>query len=251
MSGHSKWAQIKHKKAKADVQKGKIFSKLIREITTAARLGGGDLNANPRLRTAVESARAVNMPMENIERAIKKGTGELPGVAYEEVEYEGYGPGGVAIIVKALTDNKNRTTADVRHIFEKYGGNLGATGCVAWQFHPKGVITIAKDKVDEDRILALALEAGADDVKVEVDSFQIITAPENYEAVKNRLKEEKIDWTNAEFTRIPQTTLPLDEKTAEKVLKLYEALEELDEVSSVYANFDIADELMEKISSKI
>ena len=148
MSGHSKWAQIKHKKAKADVQKGKVFSKLIREITTAARIGGGDQNANPRLRTAVESARAVNMPLDNIERAIKKGTGELPGVTYEEVEYEGYGPAGVAMIVRALTDNKNRTTADVRHVFEKYNGNLGTAGCVAWQFNPKGIINIAKDKVE-------------------------------------------------------------------------------------------------------
>jgi len=251
MSGHSKWAQIKHKKAKADVQKGKIFSKLIREITTAARLGGGDLDANPRLRTAVEQARAVNMPLENIERAIKKGTGELPGVTYEEVEYEGYGPGGVAMIVKALTDNKNRTTADVRHLFEKYGGNLGATGCVAWQFLPKGIITIAKDKADEDKILALALEAGADDVKSETDSFQIISSPENYEQVKRRLKEENIEWSSAELTRIPQNTIPLDEKNAEKVLRLYEALEELDEVSQIYANFDIADELIEKISSKV
>ncbi|MEO0114202.1 MAG: YebC/PmpR family DNA-binding transcriptional regulator [candidate division WOR-3 bacterium] len=251
MSGHSKWAQIKHKKAKADVQKGKIFSKLIREITTAARLGGGDPEANPRLRTAIESARAVNMPMENIERAIKKGTGELPGVTYEEVEYEGYGPGGVAMIVRALTDNKNRTTADVRHLFEKYGGNLGSTGCVAWQFHPKGIITIAKDKTDEDKILTLALEAGADDVKSEGDTFQIVTPVENYEAVKRRLKEENIEWQNAELTRIPQTTIPLDEKNAEKVLRLYEALEELDEVSQIYANFDIADDLMEKISAKV
>lgn len=251
MSGHSKWAQIKHKKAKADVQKGKIFSKLIREITTAARLGGGDLDANPRLRTAVESARAVNMPLENIERAIKKGTGELPGVTYEEVEYEGYGPGGVALIVRALTDNKNRTTADVRHLFEKYSGNLGATGCVAWQFQPKGIITIAKNKADEDRILALALEAGADDVKNENDVFQIIAPPENYEPVKKRLKEENIEWLSAELTRLPQNTIPLDEKNAEKVLRLYEALEELDEVTQIYANFDIADELMEKISSKV
>ncbi|MEO0093307.1 MAG: YebC/PmpR family DNA-binding transcriptional regulator [candidate division WOR-3 bacterium] len=251
MSGHSKWAQIKHKKAKADVQKGKIFSKLIREITTAARLGGGDPEANPRLRTAIESARAVNMPMENIERAIKKGTGELPGVTYEEVEYEGYGPGGVAMIVRALTDNKNRTTADVRHLFEKYGGNLGSTGCVAWQFHPKGIITIAKDKTDEDKILTLALEAGADDVKSEGDTFQIVTPVENYEVVKRRLKEENIEWQNAELTRIPQTTIPLDEKNAEKVLRLYEALEELDEVSQIYANFDIADDLMEKISAKV
>jgi YebC/PmpR family DNA-binding regulatory protein len=251
MSGHSKWSQIKHKKAKTDVAKGKVFSKLIREITTAARIGGGDLNANPRLRTAVESARAVNMPMDNIERAIKKGTGELPGVTYEEVEYEGYGPAGVAMIVRALTDNKNRTTADVRHVFEKFGGNLGTTGCVAWQFQPKGIITISKEKIDEDKILAVALEAGADDVKTETDSFQIITPQETFEAVKNRLKDEKIEWVSAEFTKLPQNTLPLDEKNAEKVLKLYEALEELDEVSQVYANFDIADELMEKLTSNV
>ncbi|MDH5186292.1 MAG: YebC/PmpR family DNA-binding transcriptional regulator [bacterium] len=251
MSGHSKWSQIKHKKAKADVQKGKIFSKLIREITTAARIGGSDMNANPRLRTAVELARAVNMPMDNIERAIKKGTGELPGVSYEEVEYEGYGPGGVAMIVRALTDNKNRTTSDVRHIFEKYGGNLGTTGCVAWQFQPKGVIAIPRVDADEDKVLAIALEAGADDVKTEADSFQIVTPPENFELVKNRLKEEKIEWSSAELTKLPQTTLPVDEKNAEKVLKLYEALEELDEVSQVFANFDIAEELMEKFSSNV
>ncbi len=251
MSGHSKWSQIKHKKAKADVQKGKVFSKLIREITTAARIGGSDQNANPRLRTAVESARAVNMPLDNIERAIKKGTGELPGVTYEEVEYEGYGPAGVAMIVRALTDNKNRTTADVRHVFEKYNGNLGTAGCVAWQFNPKGIINISKDNVEEDKILAIALESGAEDVKTETDSFQIITSPESFEAVKNRLKEEKIEWLNAEFTKLPQNTMSLDEKNAEKVLKLYEALEELDEVSQVYANFDIADDLMEKLSSNV
>jgi len=249
MSGHSKWAKIKHKKGKTDIAKGKIFSKLIREITTAARIGGGDLSANPRLITVIESARAVNMPADNIERAIKKGTGELPGVAYEEVEYEGYGPAGVAMIVRALTDNKNRTTADVRHAFEKYGGNLGAAGSVAWQFHPKGIISIAKGSVDEDKILAVALESGADDVRNEADSILIITPPESFSSVKDRLKEEKIEWTSAEFTKLPQTTLPLDEKNAAKVLRLYEALEELDEVSQVYANFDIADELMEKLTS--
>lgn len=251
MSGHSKWAKIKHKKGKTDIAKGKIFSKLIREITTAARIGGGDLSANPRLATVIESARAVNMPADNIERAIKKGTGELPGVAYEEIEYEGYGPAGVAMIVRTLTDNKNRTTSDVRHAFEKYGGNLGATGSVAWQFQPKGIINIAKGTVDEDKILAVALESGADDVRNEADSIQIITPPENFTQVKNRLKEEKIESMSAEFTKLPQTTLPLDEKSAEKVLKLYEALEELDEVSQIYSNFDISDELMEKLTSKV
>lgn len=248
MSGHSKWAQIKHKKSKADVARGRLFSKLIREITTAARIGGGDVDANPRLRSAVESARAVNMPQDNIERAIKRGTGELPGVSYEEVEYEGYGPGGVAMIVRALTDNKNRTTADIRHIFSKYGGELGKTGCVAWQFQPKGIITISKEGVEEDKILTIALEAGADDVKTEPDAFQIITSFDNFEKVKNRLKEENIKWTAAELTKLPQTTLPLDEKTAERVLKLFEALEESEEVQQVFANFDIAEEIMEKLA---
>lgn len=249
MSGHSKWASIKHKKGKADVERGKIFSKLIKEITTAARIGGGDVNANPRLRTSIESARAVNMPADNIERAIKKGTGELPGVSYEEVEYEGYGPGGTAIIVKALTDNKNRTTAEMRHIFDKYGGNLGNAGCVAWQFVPKGIIMIPRAGNEEDKIFAIALEGGADDVKTDENTYQVITSSENFEKIKKDFEKEKIQFNHAELTRVPQNTVSLDEKTAERVLKMYEILEEHEDVQQVFGNFDIAEEIMEKLSA--
>jgi YebC/PmpR family DNA-binding regulatory protein len=251
MSGHSKWATIKHKKAKADVERGKLFSKLIREITTAARLGGGDPEANPRLRTAIEAAKDANMPQENIERAIKKGTGELPGTSYEEVEYEGYGPGGVAIIVKVLTDNKNRTTSEIRHIFSKYGGNLGATGCVSWQFAPKGIIIIPREGTDEDKIFTIALEGGAEDVKTDENSYQVITPVESFYKIKKQLEAEKISISHCELTRIPQSTITLDEKTAERVLKMYEALENHDDVQQVYANFDISDEIMERLSAEV
>ncbi len=250
MAGHSKWAKLKHKKPKTDQARGKLFSKLIREITVAARVGGGNPDFNPRLRSAIEAAKEANMPSENIEKAIKRGTGELPGVTYEEVEYEGYGPGGVAMIVKVLTDNKNRTTQELRHIFSRYGGNLGATGCVAWQFKLKGVLYVPKEKVDEDTVLSLALEAGAEDVKTEGESYQIITPPESFFAVKKVFEEAKVPSEHAELTKLPQTLKPVDEKTGEKVLKLYSALEELDEVQQVYANFDIADELMEKLAAK-
>ncbi len=251
MSGHSKWASIKHKKGKADVERGKIFSKLIKEITTAARIGGGDVNANPRLRTSVESARAVNMPADNIERAIKKGTGELPGISYEEIEYEGYGPGGVAMIVKVLTDNKNRTTAEMRHIFTKYGGNLGNAGCVAWQFLPKGIIMIPREGSDEDKIFSVALEGGADDVKTDVNSYQVITPQENFDKIKKAFEQEKIKYSHAELTRVPQNSVTLDEKTAERVLKLYELLEEHEDVQQVFGNFDISEEIMEKLSAEV
>ncbi len=251
MSGHSKWAQIKHKKAKMDLRRGKIFSKLIREITTAARIGGGDVAANPRLRSAIEAAKAVNMPQENIERAIKKGTGELPGTTYEELEYEGYGPGGVALIVRVLTDNKNRTLSEIRHIFSKYGGSLGSTGSVTWQFKSKGVIFVPKNDYDEDTILNAALEAGAEDVVQDKTAYQITTSPQDFERVKNKLREAGIKFDHAELTRLPQSTVPLDEHQAEKVLKLYEALEEQEDVQTVYANFDIAEEVMEKVSRSV
>jgi|UniRef100_A0A7C3UQK5 YebC/PmpR family DNA-binding regulatory protein len=250
MAGHSKWAKLKHKKPKTDQARGKLFSKLIREITVAARTGGGNPDFNPRLRSAIEAAKEANMPSENIEKAIKRGTGELPGVTYEEVEYEGYGPGGVAIIVKVLTDNKNRTTQEIRHIFSRYGGNLGPTGCVSWQFKPKGVFYVPKDKVDEDTVISLALEAGAEDIKTEEDAYQIITPPDSFFAVKKRLEEEKIPLEHAELTRLPLTLTPVDEKTGERVLKLQSALEELDEVQQVYANFDIAEEVMERLLEK-
>ncbi len=249
MSGHSKWSTIKHKKGKLDAARGRAFSKLIREITTAARIGGGDINANPRLRTAVESARAINMPADNIERAIKKGTGELPGVAYEEVIYEGYGPGGVALMVRALTDNKNRSTSEIRHVFDKYGGNMGSTGCVAWQFKPQGLIVVSKDKVAEDRIIELALEAGADDVQTEASAYSILTPVESLEQVKKALKDAGIAWETAELTRIAANTVRVNEPEASKVLKLIEMLEELEEVQQVYANFDIPDEVLERISA--
>lgn len=249
MSGHSKWATIKHKKGKADAARGKAFSKLIREITTAARTGGGDPAGNPRLRTAIESARAINMPAENIERAIKKGTGELPGVSYEEVIYEGYGPAGVAMLVRVLTDNKNRTTAEVRHVFEKYGGSMGAAGCVAWQFKPQGLIVVPKEKADEDTVLTLALEAGADDVQTDDSGYSIITSLGTYEAVKNKLKEAGIEWLSAEATQIAANTVPVGEKDAPRVLKLVEMLEDLEEVQQVYANFDIADDVLERVSA--
>ncbi len=249
MSGHSKWATIKHKKSKLDAARGRAFSKLIREITTAARLGGGDVDANPRLRSAVEAARAINMPQENIERAIKRGTGELPGVFYEEVFYEGYAPGGVALLIRTLTDNKNRTTAEIRHVFDKYGGSMGAAGCVAWQFKPKGLIVIDRAKADEDTILTLAMEAGADDVQSDNSGYTVITAIDNFEAVKQRLKSAGIEWERAELTQIATNTVPVAEEDAPKVLKLIEMLEELEEVQQVYANFDIPDEVLERVST--
>ncbi|MEO0088009.1 MAG: YebC/PmpR family DNA-binding transcriptional regulator [candidate division WOR-3 bacterium] len=251
MAGHSKWAQIKHKKAKVDQQRGKLFSKLAREITTAARLGGGNPDFNPRLRMAIEAAKEANMPSENIERAIKRGTGELPGVVYEEIEFEGYGPEGVAIIVKTLTDNRNRTVNDIRHIFSKYGGNLGQAGSVSWQFRPKGVIMVSKEKVDEETIFNIALEAGAEDIKVDESSYQIITSLEDFSKVKERLKENNVPIDHAELTKLPLTTVTItDEKVAEKILKLISAIEELEEVQQVYSNFDINENILEKFAAK-
>jgi len=249
MSGHSKWATIKHKKGKADAARGKAFSKLIREITTAAGIGGGDPNGNPRLRTAIESARAINMPADNIDRAIKKGTGELPGVRYEEAMYEGYGPGGVALLVRALTDNKNRSTAEIRHVFEKYGGSMGSAGCVAWQFKPRGLIIISKEKSDEDTVLGVALEAGAEDVQTDSAGFSVTATLESFEEVKRKLKEADVEWLSAEATQVAANTVPLGETDAAKVLKLVEMLEDLDEVQQVYGNFDIADDILERVSA--
>jgi len=251
MAGHSKWAQIKHKKAKVDRMRGNLFSKLAREITTAARLGGGNPDFNPRLRAAIEAAKEANMPSENIERAIKRGTGELPGVVYEEIEFEGYGPEGVAVIVKVLTDNRNRTVNDIRHIFSKYGGNLGQAGSVSWQFRPKGVIMVSKNKVDEETIFAVALEAGAEDIKTDETSYQIITAPEDFSKVKEKLKENNIPIDHSELTKLPLTTVTItDEKIAEKILKLISAFEELEEVQQVYSNFDIEESILEKFATK-
>jgi YebC/PmpR family DNA-binding regulatory protein len=246
MSGHSKWSSIKHKKAAKDAKKGKLFTKLIKEITVAARMGGGDINANPRLRTAVFAARAASMPSDNIERAIKKGTGELEGVAYEEVQYEGYGPSGAAILVQVLTDNKNRTVSEIRRLFSKYGGNLGESGCVAWMFDKKGLITVDKSHVDEDRLMSLALDVGAEDVRDEDGHYEVVTRPEDFERVREHLEKEKVAMVTAQVSMIPKSTVTVDERHVEQILKLTEELEDHDDVQSVAANFDIPNELMEK-----
>jgi YebC/PmpR family DNA-binding regulatory protein len=247
MSGHSKWSSIKHKKGAADAKRGKIFTRLIREITVAARMGGGDASGNPRLRSAIAAAKAENMPKENIERAIKKGTGELEGVSYEESSYEGYGPGGVAVLVDCLTDNKNRTVAEVKHAFERNGGNLGEPGCVAWMFTKKGLIVIEKDRVDEEKLLDLALEAGAEDVNDEETEFEVITDPADFEAVREAVDAAHIPHTLAEISMIPQNTVKLEGKKVQQMLNLMQALEDNDDVSNVYANFDIPDEVMEAL----
>lgn len=246
MSGHSKWSSIKHKKAAKDAKKGKLFTKLIKEITVAARMGGGDINANPRLRTAVLAAKAASMPGDNIERAIKKGTGELEGVAYEEVQYEGYGPSGAAILVQVLTDNKNRTVSEIRRLFSKYGGNLGESGCVAWMFDKKGLITVDKSHVDEDRLMSLALDVGAEDVRDEDGHYEVVTRPEDFEKVRDRLEKEKVTMVTAQVSMIPKNTVTVEERHVEQILKLTEELEDHDDVQSVAANFDIPNELMEK-----
>ncbi len=224
MSGHSKWSTIKRKKGAADAKRGKVFTKIIKEIMVAARMGGGDINSNPRLRTAVLAAKAENMPKDNIDRAIKKGTGELEGVTYEEITYEGYGPGGVAMLVQVLTDNKNRTVADVRHIFSKHNGNLGETGCVSWMFENKGLILVDKAGVEEDKLLEVALDAGALDVKDNGKEFEVTVSPASYEEVKKKIEEARIKPTFAEVTMVPQTTIKLAGKEAEQMLKLMEGL---------------------------
>jgi YebC/PmpR family DNA-binding regulatory protein len=244
MSGHSKWSSIKHKKAATDARRGKIFTKLIKEITVAARTGGGDENANPRLRTAIQAAKSENMPKDNIERAIKKGTGELEGVNYEESIYEGYGPGGAAVMVESLTDNKNRTVADIRRIFSKNGGNLGENGCVAWMFDMKGYIAIDSKSIDEEKLMEIALEAGAEDIKDEEGTFEVITAVEDFEAVKQAIDEASISYIDAEVTMLPQNTTNLAGKDAEQMLLLMEMLEDCDDVQKVYTNADIPEEIV-------
>ncbi len=249
MSGHNKWSSIKHRKGAVDAKRGKIFTKLIKEITVAARQGGGDADANPRLRTAIAAAKAVNMPKDNIERSIKRGTGELEGVSYEELFYEGYGPGGVAVMVDILTDNRNRTAADIRHIFNKGNGNLGENGCVAWIFDTKGLIVFEKKDVDEEELFDLALESGADDVEeiTEDGTFEVLTTPENFETVKQAFDEKGWVYISAEVTKIPQNTVKLEGKAAEQMLRLMEKLEDSDDVQNVYANFDIDVELIEQL----
>ncbi|SMP06137.1 DNA-binding regulatory protein, YebC/PmpR family [Desulfurobacterium pacificum] len=244
MAGHSKWANIRHRKAAQDAKRGKIYTKLAREITVAAREGGGDPETNPRLRAAIERARKFNMPKENIERAIKRGTGEIAGESYEEVTYEGYGPGGVAIIVKCLTDNRNRTASEVRHAFSKHGGNLGTSGCVSWMFERKGVITVSAEKYDEEEVMMAAIEAGADDVVKEEDKFVIYTEPSSLEEVRKGIVEAGIEIEEAKLDLIPTTTTKVEGETAEKVLKLLMALEDLDDVQEVYSNFDMPEEVL-------
>jgi len=244
MSGHSKWSTIKHKKGAADAKRGKIFTKLIKEITIAARMGGGDPDANPRLRSAVNAAKAQNMPKDNLERAIKKGTGELEGVQYEEMSYEGYGPGGVAVLVECLSDNKNRTIADVRYIFSKAGGNIGTDGCVSWMFDKKGLIIVEKSESDEETLMEVGLEAGAEDVRDEGDCFEIITDPGSFEAVKEAVEKASIKIELAEVTMIPQTQTRLEGKEAEQMVRFMEALDDCDDIQQFYSNADISDEVL-------
>jgi YebC/PmpR family DNA-binding regulatory protein len=248
MSGHSKWAGIKHKKALADAKKGQVYTKLIKEITVAAREGGGNPTTNARLRTAVDRAKEENMPWDNIERAIKRGTGELPGVTYETVIYEGYGPGGIAIMIEALTDNKNRTTAEVRNIMSKKGGNLAGSGSVTWMFAKKGYILIEKSQVKEEELMPIVLDAGAEDLKSEEKNYEIITPIQDFEKVKAALQEKNIKWQVAELTMVPSSTIKLVGNDARQVLALIEAIEEHDDVQHVYANFDIPDEILEQVA---
>jgi len=249
MSGHSKWAQIKRKKWATDAKRGKLFAKLIREIIISARLGGGDPEGNPRLRTAIIAAKAINMPKENLERAIKKGTGELESTYYEEVFYEGYGPGGVAILISALTDNKNRTVSELRHLFNKYGGQLAEAGGVSWIFQKKGSIIFDKNDINEERLMEIALEAGAEDIKEEETAYEVITAPQDLDSVKGTFDEAGLKYSLAEISMVPQNTLRITEdKKAEQILKLMEILEDQDDVQKVYANFDIPEEIIERVS---
>jgi YebC/PmpR family DNA-binding regulatory protein len=249
MSGHSKWHSIKHKKAKEDAKRGKIFTKLIRELTVSARFGGGDPGMNPRLRTAIDHAKAENMPSDNIERAIKKGTGELEGVRYEETTYEGYGPGGAAVLVEVMTDNKNRCTAEVRHTFSKNNGNLGENGCVSWIFEKKGYFAVPKAEVDEETLMEVALEAGAEDVVEDGEEgiFEIVTRPSLFPAVKDALDAKGIAYHSDEITMIPKNTVKLEGKAAVQMLRLMEQMEDSDDVQNVYSNFDISKEVMEDL----
>lgn len=248
MGGHSHWATIKRHKSSQDAKRGKIFTRIIRELTIAARTGG-DPNGNPRLRLAISKAKDANMPGDTLKKAIQRGTGELPGVTYEEFALEGYGPGGTALMLEITSDNRNRTVAEIRNLLTKNNANLAEAGAVSWQFHKKGLLTIERDKVEEDRLLSLALDAGAEDVKVGAKSFEVITDPHDFENVKKALADAKIDTALAEVTFIPQNSIRLEEKNAEQMLKLMEILDEHDDVQKVHANFDISDEVMEKVAA--
>jgi len=238
MSGHSKWATIKHKKGAADAKRGRLFTKLIKEITMSARLGGGDPNGNPRLRKAIDDAKAVNMPADNIKRAVQRGTGELPGVSYEEITFEGYGPGGAAVLIEAMTDNKNRTLPEIRTIFSKNGGNLGESGSVRFLFQKKGLITIDKDKATEDQVMEAAIEAGAEDARLAGDVHEVVCAPEVFPEVKAKLESRGLSLAVAEISMLPTTEVKLDSRKAEQMMRLMEALEDHDDVQHVWANFD-------------
>jgi YebC/PmpR family DNA-binding regulatory protein len=249
MSGHSKWANIKHRKAAVDAKRGKVFTKLIRELTVAAKHGGGEPESNPRLRTAIAAAKNQNMANDTIDRAIKRGTGEMGGEEYHELSYEGYGPGGSAVLVKTLTDNKNRTVSDIRRIFTKFGGSLGESGCVSWMFHMKGRIAFEKSKVDEDKVFEIALDAGADDVTTEESELVVITPPESFEAVKSAIQGAGLGYENAEVTMIPQNSIKIEGREAENMIRLMEALEDSDDVQNVYSNFDVSEDLMLSLAS--
>jgi YebC/PmpR family DNA-binding regulatory protein len=249
MSGHSKWHSIKHKKGALDAKRGRMFTKLIKEITIAARIGGGDIEGNPRLRKAVADAKGVNMPADNIKRAIQKGTGELEGGQIEEIMYEGYGPGGVAMLVEVVTDNRNRTVSEIRHVFSKNGGNMGESGSVAWMFSKKGYIAIEKSKADEETLMTLAIEAGADDFQSDESMYEIYTSQDAFEDVLSAIKAKKLETVTAEISMIPQNYIKVEGKTAQQVVKLMEALDEHDDVQHVYGNFDIEEsELAEAVS---
>ena len=248
MSGHSKWSSIKRKKGATDAKRGQVFTRLIKEITVAARIGGGDPEGNPRLRTAIAAAKADNMPKDNIDRAIKKGTGELEGVSYDEFLYEGYGPGGAAVLIEVMTDNKNRTTADIRHIFAKSSGNLGEAGCVAWMFEKKGYIVVEKSAVDEEQLMEVVLDSGADDIQEDEKEFEVVTDPGAFDGVKEALDKAGIQYLLAEVTMHPQSVVQLEGKNAEQMLRLMEQLEDHDDIQKVYANFDIPEGVMEQLS---
>ncbi|KJR43888.1 transcriptional regulator [Candidatus Magnetoovum chiemensis] len=246
MSGHSKWAQIKRKKATTDAKRGKIFSKIVKEISVAARIGGSDPNGNARLRTAIEKAKEANMPVENVKKAIQKGAGELAGVAYKEAMYEGYGPGGAAILIETMSDNKNRTVADVRYILSKNNGSMGEAGCVSWMFEKKGYILIDKAAADEDKLMSIIIEAGADDLKNDPKEtqFEVFTSPENFEAVKQAIRKEGINIASNEISMIPKNLITLENKYVEQTIRIIEMLEDNDDVQNVYTNLEIPEEMM-------
>ncbi|MCI0350009.1 MAG: YebC/PmpR family DNA-binding transcriptional regulator [Acidobacteriales bacterium] len=249
MSGHSKWATIKHKKGALDAKRGKVFTRLIKEIAMAAKAGGGDADHNPRLRTAIAAAKAENMPADNIKRAVQRGTGELPGATYEEATFEGYGPGGVALLVDVSTDNRNRTVSEIRHIFTKHSGNLGEAGSVAWMFHKKGSIVVPKALAKEDDLLNIVLDAGAEDLRDDGDNWEILTDPGSYEAVLQAVKQAKIEPAVAEVAKLPQNYVKVEGQTASQMIRLLEALEDHDDVQHVYSNFDVDQKQLEEVAS--